>query len=212
MESLKNSILYKIEQKRGLSATEAMRMNIADVRTLNRSQLAYMVSTISSAANKRIVRLSKAGQPIEDTVDKFSVAGKNRNELLREWSRVRSFMQNEKMSLSGQRDIRKKVTEELSKKEGFNKAELKDFFSEKETYDNFWNTWSDLRKGDAILKESSAYKYRTLQQLRQMMVSNKDASMDDIKERMKKLIDVTYKDVKQEEEKTTDVFSIDGKV
>lgn len=212
MESLKNSVLYKIEQKRGLSATEAMRLNIADVRTLNRSELAYMVSTISSAANKRIVRLAQAGQPIEDTINKFSVAGKNRNELLREWSRVRSFMQNERMSLAGQRDIRKKVTEELSKKTGINKSEMKEFFSDKQTYDNYWKAWSDLRSGEALLKESSAYKYRTLQQLKQMMELNRNASMDDIKERMKNLIDVTYKDVQQEQEKPTDVFTIDGKV
>ena len=60
---------------KGQSVKKLLSLNGSDLKTMDRSELAHVVSTMASAANKRITRLEKAGQPISDTVDRFSVAG-----------------------------------------------------------------------------------------------------------------------------------------
>lgn len=213
MSKMKNDIRFKIEQGKGLSATDALKLNYQDIRGLSRQELAYMVSTIASAANKRIDRLSKAGQPIEDHIERFSVAGKNRNELLRELSRERRFMQNERQSLSGQARIRKEVAAELAKQESFTKRELNKFFSDQDRYDKFWKAWDIIKDKNKIVNESGKYKYRTLKELKTMMLKYPGDSKEEIAERMQNVVDQAYMDTQEERTEVSpgDVFTYQGR-
>lgn len=213
MSKMKNDIRFRIEQGKGLSATDALKLNYQDIRSLSRQELAYMVSTIASAANKRIDRLSRAGQPIEDHIERFSVAGKNRNELLRELSRERRFMQNERQSLSGQARIRKEVAAELAKQESFTKRELNKFFSDQDRYDKFWRAWDIIKDKNKIVNESGKYKYRTLKELKNMMLKYPGDSKEEIAERMQNVVDQAYMDTQEERTEVSpgDVFTYQGR-
>lgn len=68
--------------------------------SMSRKELAKAVSILASAANKRLKRIETAGlenyssayRYIEHTGGKFSVAGKNTEELIIEYKRVKGFL------------------------------------------------------------------------------------------------------------------------
>lgn len=214
MSDLKNNIRFQIESGRGLSATNALKLGASDVVSLSRKELAYMVSTISSAANKRIDRLSKAGQPIEDTVNRFSVAGKNRNELLQEFARAKDFMNNQRMSLQGQRQIKAETARKLADQiPDIGRKEMSDFLSDKGRFDKFWKAYDRLTELRPIAAEKS-YKYKILAQLKNVMVQNPNLSKGWLARRMEKIVDQTYMDIQEERQSDTpeDVYSFTGKI
>lgn len=81
--------------------------NIQDIKDLSDKDLRANVTKLMSAANKRIKRLEKAGlhspalREVERTGGKFSVAGKNRTQLLQELQRIKSFYSMETSSVKG---------------------------------------------------------------------------------------------------------------
>jgi len=218
-KAMKNTIMQRIESGRGLSATDALKLDGSDIRGLSRSELAYMVSTISSAANKRLDRLSRAGQPIEDTVDRFSVRGKDRGELLQELSRARNFMSAENMSLSGQARTRKKTAEGIARAQipGASERAIRErlrhnkgAFDDPKQYDKFWKAYERLKERNPIVAEKQ-YKYRILDKLSQTMKASPRAHYWQTANKVEKIIEKEYMDTQQEEqEDTKDAFSFSG--
>ena len=96
-------------------------LNLSDVQInkMSRRELAQVTSILSSAANKRIARIEKAGvtspavSNIKKHDGKFSVKGKNTNQLRSEFARARNFMQNATSSVKGAKASARQIERNL---------------------------------------------------------------------------------------------------
>lgn len=214
-----------------LTSKTALTLTGKDLQKLSRRDLAKVVSTVASAANKRIKRASKAGQPIEDTIDKFSVAGKNKHELMKEFTRARNFMGKPELSLEGQKKLARDTAKGLAEKiTGKSRKELtgqerKDYDklrkdigkalntsmgSGSEQYDTFWRAYGKLTEKNAMIKENKGLKYRVLRKQISIMSKNPQQSIDELHERMEKEFTSLYQAEQEEKERDTpsDSFTI----
>lgn len=89
------------------------------VSHMKRSELAKVTSQLASAANKRLKRFKEAGvtSPAVSEermfLDRFSVKGKNLNQLRSEFVRAREFLQSETSTLRGWNRVVKETTATL---------------------------------------------------------------------------------------------------
>lgn len=96
-------------------------LNLSDIQInkMSRRELSQVTSILSSAANKRIARIEKAGitSPAVANVrkhdGKFSVKGKNTNQLRSEFARARNFMQNATSSVRGAKQSARQIEKNL---------------------------------------------------------------------------------------------------
>lgn len=199
------------------SSKQALGLSGKELKEFSRADMAKVVSSIASAANKRIDRLEKAGQPITDTVTRFSVAGKSRNELLKEFRRVKDFMQAETLSLRGQKITADKVSRGLASSlvgEGSGKEfkkklkEVREVLGGTEVSDRrttFWSAYERLKETNPIIANKQ-YKYKVLGEQIKIMRDNPDISVSELHARMEADISKIYETV-QEEETPADVFT-----
>ena len=111
--------------------------NIENPNLLNERSLKKAISSMGSAANKRLRRMEERGIYFGDVegpetlsgVKKFTVRGKSLDELKREFKRVRNFLDNPQSSLTGMkkvfRDFKKTVKKSRAKR--LTRAERKDY-------------------------------------------------------------------------------------
>lgn len=93
---------------------ELINLDITDVQRMNRRELAAAVSTLASAANKRLKRLersdvgelSPAYQKAQKRGQRFSVAGKNINQLRNEYKDVTQFLKLKTSTVTGWKNVR----------------------------------------------------------------------------------------------------------
>lgn len=114
-----------------------------DLKKMSRSELARSVSQLASAANKRLKRFAQKGTVTPATrsamkVGKFSVAGKNENQLLAEYIRVKQFMTAETSTAKGFKAYRKRI------KKGYESAGIKIGGNTPEEQDEFTSRMEDL--------------------------------------------------------------------
>lgn len=128
---------------------------------MSRKDLAKNISILASAANKRLKRLELSGEfsPAAEWVrthgGKFSVAGKNKNQLLIEFFRVQQYMDSKTSTVSGAKKWRRNVEKEVSKSikarlkadgqggKNIDKA-IKEIFSDPEKRSVFWDLYSRI--------------------------------------------------------------------
>lgn len=92
-----------------MTVNEILALDFDDVNKMSRKELAKAVSTLASAANKRLRVLERSGnadsfayrQVIIDGPGKFSVAGKNQGELKHEFTRAKLFYQRKTSTSAG---------------------------------------------------------------------------------------------------------------
>lgn len=183
----------------------ALELTGSDISKMNRNEMASMVSVLASAANKRIKRLENAGQPITDTWKKFSVAGKSRTELMKEFTRVKNFLSSEQLSLSGQKRVQKRVAEAIANKKK-DVSKMQDFLSDKKQFDKFWRAYEMLKETNPIIANKQ-YKYLILKEQTKFLQENPRSRKSTIHKHMQELVTSTYK-LEQEDEEDTDAFSI----
>ena len=96
-------------------------LNLSDVQInkMSRKELAQVTSILASAANKRIARIERAGvtSPAVANVKahdgKFSVKGKNTNQLRGEFARARNFMSNVTSTVKGAKSSARQIEKNL---------------------------------------------------------------------------------------------------
>lgn len=102
-----------------MKVKEILQLSDVQINKMSRRELAQVTSILSSAANKRISRIEKAGvtSPAVANVKrhdgKFSVKGKNTNQLRSEFARARNFMQNATSSVRGAKQSAKQIEKNL---------------------------------------------------------------------------------------------------
>lgn len=203
-----------------ITTKEALELNGSDLKKLTRKEIADIVTVMNSTANKRIKRLEQAGQPISETVERFSVKGKNRNELLKEFTRVKQFLQSERMSLSGQRRTANKIFKGISdiapgkrKSTATLKKEFKNVFGDHpkgKKYDDFWRVFERLKENKKILGSDLNLKYRVMERITQIMEFNRSAGVEDLTTKITREFDKIYKQEQKRKKKNqpSDIFEL----
>lgn len=152
-----------------------LNMELNDLRKMSRADLARNVSKLASAANKRIVRIEKAGvyspsvEYVKQHGGKFSVAGKSKQQLLIEYNRVADFLTSKTSSVRGakkwEKDVAKGVREILKgnqtqKATGEKKTKKEQREDEKrweedwlKRKNDFWKLYTRLQDNFAIGKK-----------------------------------------------------------
>ena len=103
----------------GMSIEDIMNLGAGNIMRLNETDLRAVTTRLVSASNKRLARLKKAGINYTPAMHKiytqgatrFSVKGKNRNQLMHEFANVRNFLNDKTSSVSGYKKFAKKFAE-----------------------------------------------------------------------------------------------------
>lgn len=120
------------------------------IYSLSRKELAKTVSILSSAGNKRLKRFSKkkittpATAYIKKHGGKFSVAGKNIQELREEFERVKGFLTSETSTARGFNKWESKMAKTLKENTGIDYNSLTE--TQKRT---FWDAYAKLEENDS---------------------------------------------------------------
>lgn len=110
-------------------------MNIDNPNGLDENLLKRAIKSMANAANKRLKRMEDRGINFgEETgknttagVKRFTVRGKNLQELKNEFKRVRNFLNNPQSSLSGMKRVFKDFKETVKKARRLTRAEKKEY-------------------------------------------------------------------------------------
>lgn len=181
----------------GKSVTDLIHISATQIKGYDRQNLARIVTKLDSAANKRLVRLEKAGYNTPamraakvDKGERFSVAGKNLKELRAAYIRVSNFLKSDTSTKKGYKSFLKKMKKSFADKGvkigGGTDKDAQDFI-QKETKIFDW-----LKERNPIIEESG-YKYEAMKIISEY-VSQDNLSESAIKRRMTKWIKKTYEE------------------
>ena len=181
----------------GKSVKDLIHLSATQIKGYDRQNLARIVTKLDSAANKRLVRLEKAGYNTPamraakvDKGERFSVAGKNLKELRAAYIRVSNFLKSDTSTKKGYKSFLKKMQKAFADKgvtiSGGGDKATQDFI-QKETKIFDW-----LKERNPIIEESG-YKYEALQKISEY-VNQGNLSESAIKKRMAKWVKETYEE------------------
>ena len=181
----------------GKSVNDLLHLSATQIKGYDRQNLARIVTKLDSAANKRLVRLEKAGYNTPamraakvDKDERFSVAGKNLKELRAAYIRVSNFLKSDTSTKKGYKSFLKKMKKSFADKGvkigGGTDKEAQDFI-QKETKIFDW-----LKERNPIIEESG-YKYAAMKMISEY-VNEDNLSESAIKRRMTKWIKKTYEE------------------
>lgn len=181
----------------GKSVNDLIHLSATQIKGYDRQNLARIVTKLDSAANKRLVRLKKAGYNTPamraakvDKGERFSVAGKNLKELRAAYIRVSNFLKSDTSTKTGYKSFLKKMKKSFADKGvkigGGTDKDAQDFI-QKETKIFDW-----LKERNPIIEESG-YKYEAMKIISDY-VSQDNLSESAIKKRMTKWIKKTYEE------------------
>ena len=181
----------------GKSVNQLVHLSATQIKGYDRRNLARIVTKLNSAANKRIVRLEKAGYNTPamrsakvDKGGRFSVAGKNLKQLRAEYIRVSGFLKADTSTKKGYKSFLKKIKKAFEGKGvkigGKGGTDMQDFI-QKETKIYDW-----LKEKNPIIEESG-YKYDAMMKISEY-VNQSNLSESAIKRRMAKWVKETYEE------------------
>lgn len=181
----------------GKSVKDLIHLSATEIRGYDRQNLARIVTKLDSAANKRLVRLEKAGYNTPamraakvDKGERFSVAGKNLKELRAAYIRVSNFLKSDTSTKKGYKSFLKKMKKSFADKGvkigGGTDKDAQDFI-QKETRIYDW-----LKERNPIIEESG-YKYEAMKIISEY-VNQDNLSESAIKKRMAKWLKETYEE------------------
>lgn len=143
--------------------------NIENPNLLDERSLRKAISSMGSAANKRLKRMEEKGiyfgdergPEISSGVRKFSVRGKSLDELKREFKRVRNFLDNPQSSLTGMkkvfRDFKKTVKKSRAKR--LTRAERKEYEKMRKQKETAGITGKRLTQWEELKQWRETWKY-----------------------------------------------------
>ena len=181
----------------GKSVKDLIHLSATQIKGYDRQNLARIVTKLDSAANKRLVRLEKAGYNTPamraakvDKGERFSVAGKNLKELRAAYIRVSNFLKSDTSTKRGYKSFLKKMQKAFADKGvkigGGTDKDAQDFI-QKETKIFDW-----LKENNPIIADSG-YKYEALVKISEY-VNQGNLSESAIKKRMAKWVKETYEE------------------
>ena len=174
---------------KGVSIDDLLSIDIETLNTLNTKELSRIISRMSSVANKRLVRLEKAGFKRGDESDgvniisgtrKFGAKGKSLNQLRTEFHRARNFLEGKTSTVRGMREVRNDMYKRISDYSDIDIQEVKDFFSGSDYSDEgteltngqrFWRVVKQLENSNRF--QQSGYSSSQIQGLVMRVMTNR---------------------------------------
>lgn len=145
---------------KGLKLDTILNMDWEQLNSLSESEMKQITSRLVSASNKRIKRLEKttmgtssfAYQKVESRGKKFSVRGKNLNQVKQEFKLAKQFLQYKTSTVSGWKKYRSKMEKRVSGETYGESQQWKDA-----TWKKFWKVYrrfeetngGTFKKGDS---------------------------------------------------------------
>lgn len=195
---------------KGLKLDNILNMDWEQLNSLSESEMKQITSRLVSASNKRIGRLEKttfgtssfAYQTIESRGKKFSVRGKNLNQVKQEFKLAKQFLQYKTSTVSGWKKYRTKMEQRVS---GETYGESQQWSIS--TWKKFWKVYRRFEEvnGGTFKKGDSD---RIQQMLHEIFVDeDKRHSVD----YFSNIIDKKYTEMYEKEEKDiSGFFTVDG--
>lgn len=184
MKKIRNNSIVK-----GKSIKDIMSIDPKDILKMSRKELSIYTSRLASAANKRLKRMYGKEENKFEYKDKFSVKGKNINQLRAEYARAKSYLQSNK-SLSGMKKTKKKVISGL-KKQGVKITDKQ--------YNKFWSVYQRLKELDPKVS-SYIYKYMTMREIADYINDNPEKTVDEVIDGMLADLNSRYEEQKEQED------------
>lgn len=174
---------------KGKTTKQLLSLDEKDFLSLGRSDLAKVVSRLSSTANKRLKEFEERDQKSYATKrarksgGNFSVKGKDLNALRHEYARVKTFLRDETSTVSGYNRFIGEAVEKL--------REIGVEISQ-EKYKRFTDLWDNLKEQDATVR-GREMRYKVLKEL-SVMVENKNLKDETVMRRIKQRVDQLYQE------------------
>lgn len=197
---------------KGLTIQNIMDLSWEDINALSDVDLKKITSRLVSASNKRIKRLSKAVrgkssfayQSVEERGRKFSVRGKDVNQVRQEFKNAKNFLQMKTSTVTGWNKYRKEMEERTGYATNGESLNWKDA-----TWKKYWKVYRRFEEshGGTFKKGDSD---RIQKMLTEIMDSNdKRKSADSFQRMIEDEYDKMYESNDYEDEETEDIFDMD---
>ena len=157
----------------GKSFTDIMNISIKELQSMSRSDVAKVTSRLVSVANKRIRRMIKSGFKIKNF--HFSINALEKSEIIQEFKELKSFLNDKRYSIKGQKEIIKKINQKLEEK-GYDKIK---------NSSQFWDIYDRLIDESKLFEK---FKYQTWEVIQEYIETNDDIDFSEIKKIAKKEI------------------------
>jgi hypothetical protein len=174
-----------------MNINELMNLDISDVQRMTRRELAKAVSTLGSAANKRIKRFETKGietpalRGVKRSGGNISTKGKTVNELRAEYVRAKTFLGAKTSTVKGYKTVQKQFEERIGGK--LSEDETKTFWSA-------YNKLSELEPNFLKLYGSD----RMQQYLRDEMTQHPGSESEDLAKMGKNRLEEMYRQIEEE--------------
>lgn len=148
---------------KGKTIDQILKMPLNELKELTDSELRVVVGRGVSAGNKRLRRYqAKKGILPGDEGTKysdvaFSTVGKDRQELLEEFKRIKNYMSSKTQSLSGQAELKREAIRTIAYSDL--NIDLKNV-----NYDRFWQAYEKLKELKPEIADKN-FKYEVLEKL-----------------------------------------------
>ena len=157
----------------GKTFADIMNISIKELRSMSRSDVAKVTSRLVSVANKRIRRMIKSGFKIKNI--RFSINALAKEDIIQEFKELKSFLNDKRYSIKGQKEIIKKINQKLEEK-GYEKIK---------NSSQFWDIYDRLIDESKLFEK---FKYQTWEVIQEYIDSNDDIDFSEIKKIAKKEI------------------------
>lgn len=188
---MNNNVYDKVNLKGSISYLQ--NLTNRQLTNLTRNELAKVVSKLASAANKRTKRLIQSGVPspaligrVERGKVKFSVKGKNVDELKKEYLEVKSYLSSETSTVKGARKVMNTVIDTLKNKKGIEITENQ--------YKDFFKIYERVKEVDPYIS-SQSMKYKVFEAISNKMdYANPDDVIDSVIDDLENLYEQSMKE------------------
>lgn len=188
---MNNNVYDKVNLKGSISYLQ--NLTNRQLTNLTRNELAKVVSKLASASNKRTKRLIQSGVPspaligrVERGKVKFSVKGKNVDELKKEYLEVKSYLSSETSTVKGARKVMNTVIDTLKNKKGIEITENQ--------YKDFFKIYERVKEADPYIS-SQQMKYKVFEAISNKMdYANPDDVIDSVIDDLENLYEQSMKE------------------
>lgn len=173
------------EKYKGWTSNQFLNLDYSEMMTMKRPELAYITGRLSLMANKRIKRLenSSTDSPALKALKKngndlFGVKGKDRNEILSEYTKIKTFSNYKTSTVRGAIKVKKAYFEKYGK-------------MNKEQEDKFWNVYNRLLETRSLYNIKEVSSMDTQKEVQGLVIDNMEKDIDE----MVKLAELKFDDM-----------------
>ena len=155
---------------KGKTIDQILKMPLNELKDLTESELRVVVGRGVSAGNKRLRRYqAKKGVLPGDEGAKysdvaFSTVGKDRQELLEEFKKIKNFMSSKTSSLGGQQELKREAIQYFNATDPKTGERIHNIDLGNVNYDRFWQAYEKLKELKPEIADKN-FKYEVLEKL-----------------------------------------------